>query len=114
VCPVEEVGIGGGVLQGVGCSRVDGHEAVGLRIRQRVQQDTVDDREDGCIDADAQAERRDGDEREARILDQLPERVLQILPHGLRPRERSHLAMDLLHLRDPAEVARRSGSRLLA
>ena len=57
---------------------VHAHELAGLRIRQRLQQHAVDHAEDRGRRAHAQGERQHGHDREARRLDQLPNRVARI------------------------------------
>src|SRR5690606_32688519 len=54
--PVDEVRIGGDVLLDAlpWIAEPDAHQPIGLRVRQRPQQDAVHDAEDGGGDADAQ------------------------------------------------------------
>ena len=58
----------------------------GLRIRQRLQQQRVDDAEDRGVGADADRERRDDDERQARAAAQRADGVAEVLEecrHGV-------------------------------
>jgi hypothetical protein len=54
-------------------------------IRQRPQQDRVDDRENGRVGADREGEREDGDGAESGILEERAQRVGQILAHDAEP-----------------------------
>ncbi len=55
------------------------HEAIWLRIGERLQQNCVDDREYGSVRADAQSQCSDGCRRKARAAAQHAERVAYIL-----------------------------------
>ena len=48
------------------------HDALGMRIRERPQQDSVDHAEDGGVCADAKRQRDDRNRREARTPAELP------------------------------------------
>lgn len=48
------------------------HQLLGMRIRQRAQQDGVDDAEDGAVHSDSQGKRDYGDEGESRRARQEP------------------------------------------
>ena len=56
----------------------DCHDPVGVRIRQRLQQDYVDHRKDGGVGANTQRQRRDGDSRETGTLAQDAKGVSQV------------------------------------
>ena len=61
---IEKVGIGAGrVLVAVGAAGEDVDERVGMSDGNRPQQHGIDQREHRRVDADAEAEREDGDER---------------------------------------------------
>ena len=60
------------------------HESVGLRIRERSQQDRVDHAEDGGVRADAESEGENGDEGEARRFAQLAKREAKVIYHIVR------------------------------
>ena len=62
---------------------LDGGQPSGLGKRQRLEQQRVDDGEDRGVDADADGQRDEGDEREARRLAQHAERVAQVADEGL-------------------------------
>jgi hypothetical protein len=63
-----------------GRRKAEERQPLGILIRQRAQQDGVDDAENGCIDADAQAERENDDQREARLFQQTSRRIADVLP----------------------------------
>ncbi len=48
------------------------HEAIAVRIRQRLQQNAVDEAEDRSVRADAERQREHGEQREPAILQQGP------------------------------------------
>ncbi len=54
------------------------HQLPGLRVRERAQQDAVDDREDRGVGADAQGQREDRDQGEPGGAQQAPGRVADI------------------------------------
>src|SRR5262249_8288151 len=67
-------------------------EPVGIGVRQRPEQDRVDEAEDGAVGADAESEGEEGHEREAAPLRQHPRPKLHVLPeslHGLTSRRRT-------------------------
>ena len=90
------------------------HEAIGVAIRQRPQQDGADDAEDGGVGADAERERDHGDGGEARRPPQRAQR------RARRSRRRSSSQMNVrasrcrsLRVRDAAERAPRREARLV-
>ena len=62
----------------VGYCRAELHDAVRLRVRQRLQQDGIDDREDRRVGADADGERGQRDRGEPRIPPHRAQRVAHI------------------------------------
>ena len=58
--------------------------SVGLRIRERSQQDRVDHAEDRGVRADPEREGEDGDESEARRFAQLAESEAKVIYHIVR------------------------------
>jgi hypothetical protein len=58
------------------------HDAVGLGIRQRAQDHTVDDAEDGGVGADAEAQRQHERAGEPRHADQIPDGDADVVGHG--------------------------------
>jgi hypothetical protein len=74
----------------------DEHEPFGLGIRQRLEQQLVEEAENGGVRADAERERQHRDEREDRVLAEAPERVTDVL----------HECLDGCQ---PVKVARRVG-----
>jgi Skp family chaperone for outer membrane proteins len=57
----------------------DAVELRGIGDRKRAQQDALDQREDGRVGADAERQRDDRGEREARRLAQLAQRVADVV-----------------------------------
>src|SRR5262249_37651426 len=55
------------------------HETSGVLPGKRAEKDRVDDAEDHRAGSDPQSEREDGGEREARALDERPDRVADVL-----------------------------------
>jgi propanediol dehydratase small subunit len=69
----------------------DKDQALRLRVRQRPQDDAVDDTEYCGIGTDPEGQRQDGDGGESRLAPERPERVTQILQervHGVVRRVR--------------------------
>src|SRR5262249_42633302 len=64
-------------------------DPIGLRERQRPEQDGMHDREDRRVRADAERERREGDGREAGASGERARRAAQILEevHGADPKQ---------------------------
>jgi hypothetical protein len=59
------------------------HDLFRMRVRQRAQEDRVDDAEDGAVRADAKREREHGDDAETRRLPERTKRELdRIHPAG--------------------------------
>ena len=73
--PVEKRGRGDREAAELLQDLVHAHERVGLRVGERTQQHAVDDAEDRAAGADAERQRQDGDDREARSPRQLAQRV---------------------------------------
>ena len=92
----------------------DPHELLRLRVRQRLEQECVDDGENGGVAADAGAERHDDDGREAARLPQHPGRYAEIAPQVLEQRQRARLAVAFLGLFDAAHCAPSRGACLVA
>ena len=67
--------------------RDQGDDAIRVRERQALEQPSVDDAEDRRAEADAQAERQNGDQRQRRILDEHPDAGAQVGPEIVHPYE---------------------------
>src|SRR2546423_1123665 len=84
----------------------DQHETVAVGVRQRFQQDAVNDAEDRRVGADAETEGRDRQQREPAILRERPEAeaeiVQQLIEHVVSPWLRGRGASDIP--RDSAEL----------
>ncbi len=65
--------------------RDQGDDAIGVRERQALEQPAVDDAEDRRAEADAQAERQNGDQRQRRVLDEHPDAGAQVGPEVVHP-----------------------------
>ena len=68
----------------------DAHDRAGVRVRQRPQQDAVDDAEHGAVRADAQREDERHGGREAGTAPQAPEGVAQVTPQVVEPASPMH------------------------
>src|SRR6185436_19374071 len=84
---------------------VDRGEPVRLRVRQRFEQQAVDHREDGGIDAAADCQRDERDRREPRRLAQHAEPVTEIAPQHLEHGQAVHLVYLLADRRRIPEAA---------
>ncbi len=60
----------------------DEDQLVRALVGKRLQQNPVDDAEDGCVRADAERERHDGDERDGPAADEHASAILQIVAEG--------------------------------
>ena len=93
------------VEMGVRGQLVKHDELATLTVRQRTEQDAVDDAENRRVDTDAEREGQDGSKGEARILKEDPQPVTNILKSRFNcPAEASVLAL-FLDLLNSAEVA---------
>jgi hypothetical protein len=81
--PVVEIRIGSDVLVEAlpGVVRPHHHQAVRVRVGQRLQEHAVDHREDGRVRADAQAERQNHQSVEERLLRDVSKSVPNVRPH---------------------------------
>src|SRR6266404_3420847 len=77
------------------------HQLLGVRERQRPQQDTANHAEDGRVGTDAEGECEDGDDREAAVSDQLARGVAEVLEQGVH----YSALMAMLGSTDPARSA---------
>ena len=80
VAQVVELGLRDADVAAVGRARVrgDAHETIGIRKRQRTDQDGVDDREDRDVRADAERERQHRDRGESGRRDDSSQAVAQV------------------------------------
>ena len=90
-----------GVGRGVG----GGDEAGGVAIRERAEEDGIDDAEDGRVGADAQGGGQDDDGGECRVVLEAAAGVPQVGREAVEPRELPHFAYLLLDARDVSECA---------
>ncbi len=63
----------------VGRASVDADQAIGLRVRQRIEQYRLDDREHGRVDADAERQRDHRDKCKSSSVHELPESRLHVV-----------------------------------
>ena len=89
------------------------NELAGILVRQRLDQQRMDDAEDGRVGADAERQRQDGHCGKARRPAQHPRGVVQIPPGIIQPAQGAFVAVALLHLLDAAERALRRESGLV-
>ena len=76
--PVEEGRRGHGEAPELLQELVHAHELVGMRIGERTEEHAVDDAEDGAAGADAERQRQDGHDREARGPGELTDGVARV------------------------------------
>ena len=104
--PVVEVRGGDGEeLAKGGMSFPEGEEAAGMGVGKRLEEDAVDDSEDGGIGADAEGEREDGDGGEGRILAQAADGVAHVLHEDFEGGTDADVADILFDLFHTAEIA---------
>ena len=78
--PVVEVGRrGGGAVAFRRCEQ-ELDDAVGVRIGERLEEDGVDDGEDGGVGSDAEGQGGDGCDGEARVLEEAAQGVFEVMP----------------------------------
>src|SRR5579872_2138826 len=61
------------------------NQPVRVRVGERLQQNRINETEDGGVCANAQGERHPGHRREARALDQLTKRKFEIIHNTMTP-----------------------------
>jgi hypothetical protein len=65
---------------------IEAHQLMGLFVRERAQEDGVDDAEDGGVGTDSERQGNHGNGREAGSPDPRPERVANVLEGLLHAR----------------------------
>src|SRR6185437_1589830 len=98
VVVAREVGLGNH-LRGLGY----GHQSVGVRIRQRLDERSIHEAEDGYADAHAESENSDSQQPEPRILAKLAQGVANVLQSRFGAKADDLVAL-LAHLRCIAEL----------
>ena len=68
----------------------------GVGVGERLEQDGVDDGEDGGVGSDAEGERGDGSEGKAGIVGEHAQRMLDVVPEGAHSVLRWEFACDVL------------------
>ena len=89
---------------GVGPQRFDRHDAIGVRIAERLEQNCVHDGENGCVRADAEREHCAGAEREAPASPKTPYRVTDVADELVQSAPDPGIPHVLLHLSHSAEL----------
>ena len=74
--PIEIIGQRDGEVLARAGRFVQDHDAIGIRIRQRLEKDGVDDTKGGGVRTDAERKRQDSNERESRRLAELAQSEL--------------------------------------
>ncbi len=87
-------------------------EPVRIGVRWTLQEDGVDDAEDGGVDADAEREIDDRDRDEGRILPRAPKRITNVAQAHFQQRKRATLARGLLRAFQTAEFQERETAGL--
>jgi hypothetical protein len=82
VAQVVELQDGNAVAVAGGIGREDVDQSFGIMIRQRAQQDGIDDAEDRGVRANAERESENGDDREGRRFQKLTKRIAKIGNHN--------------------------------
>jgi hypothetical protein len=93
--------------------RLDRHQTIGAGIRERPQQQRIDDAEHDAVGSDADGERGDDDRGEAGIAPHQAQREAEILDDGFDDRQGALLLIRLGDLRDASERNQRLAPRLL-
>ena len=92
---------------------VDLYDAVGLRIRQRPQNQSINQREDGYVRADAERQREHRNSSEARRFAQHAEPEAYVVQHCFQQRYTAPLAHGFFRLLHAAELHQCRAPRLL-
>ncbi len=87
-------------------------QAIRIGIRQRTEEDRVDEAEDGGVGADTERQREDRGERETGIAPQHAQRVADIPDERFDDGNPSLVADPFLGLFDTAELAERDAARI--
>src|ERR1051326_611177 len=91
----------------------------GIRNRKRLQQDGIDERENGCRGSDAKRQRQNGCCRESGVFAQRSQRIASVPRQMLEPERPAHIAalflrnrhaMQLSHGRMPRLSSRQTAS----
>ena len=88
-------------------------QPIAARVRQRTQQHTIHDAEDGGVGADAQRHRDDDHDCVAGVAPQVSRAVAHVVRHGLDNARQPGVPHVVLHLGHAAERAQRPPPRLL-
>ncbi len=78
--PFEEFGNGRGDAFAVGEGELELNDAIRVRVGERLQQDRIHNREDGSVGPDAKRQGGDSGDREAGILGEHAQRMLEVIP----------------------------------
>ena len=96
--------------------RMTAHErddAIGLRIRKRLQENRVDHAENGRVGADAEREREQCGKREPRRVEQRTDAVSSILDECFDPGETALIAIRFFDLHHASEIPSCGAQRLI-
>ena len=105
--PVEEIQRGDAVAVAAGRLLEDTDDPIGIRVRQRLEQDAVNEAEDRGVGADAERQREDRDRCKSRTLRQGSPAVTQVLEQRIEHGQAAPVAVDFFRLLDPAELHKR-------
>jgi hypothetical protein len=81
----------------------DGNKPLQRRQRERVDEESFGDAEDGGVDADAESQCDDGGRRKARVFPKHTQAKAEILQQGFKDRQTAAFAVGFLGLLDAAE-----------
>ena len=100
------------VLVHAGRDHSDGHQALGLRVRQRAEEDAVHQAEDRGGSADPQGDGERGRRGEDRRAAETAQSILRVLPEALEQGQSAHAPHVLFDQRRVAELAARAAASL--
>ena len=78
--------------------REHGDQPASIAIRQGLEQDGIQNCEDGGVGTDAQGQRQDRDARKSGRTQQPPQAVLQVFPELFQPGNTARVTMQFFHL----------------
>ncbi len=91
----------------------DAHQFVSVSVRQRLQEDVVDDRKDRGVGADPEAERQHGRQRVARRAREHAHAVPDVLSQVVPERGAADVADFFVNATDAAKIAQRRPARFV-
>jgi hypothetical protein len=87
-------------------------DAIGVGVRERLKQNRIDHRENGCVGTDAESQSGNNGNREAGVTPQLAQAETRVLPQELEACAHATIAHSLLDLLNTAGLGLCSAPRL--